>query len=90
MRGIPPFFSAIHGQIRRFGWANTRRGRNCECACYLSVMELLLIIIGGILTTAIISMMIDWVRGHVLDDDINPFDHSFDDRGSGQDLGPKG
>jgi len=44
-------------------------------------MELLLIIIGGILTTAIIFMMIDWARGRVLDDDINPFDHAgFEDR----------
>ena len=52
-------------------------------------MELLLIIIGGVLTAAIISMMIDWLRGHVVDDDINQFDHSFDERGSSQDIGPK-
>ncbi|MEJ6402378.1 hypothetical protein [Yoonia sp. 2307UL14-13] len=37
-------------------------------------MELLLIIIGGILTTAIIFMMIDWARGRVGDDDVDPFD----------------
>lgn len=32
-------------------------------------MELLLIITGGILTTAIIFMMIDWARGNVVSDD---------------------
>lgn len=42
-------------------------------------MELLLIIIGGILTTAIIFMMIDWARGRVGDDDVNPFDHTMPD-----------
>lgn len=39
-------------------------------------MELLLIVIGGILTTAIIFMIVDRLRGHPFDDDEDPFDHT--------------
>ena len=39
-------------------------------------MELLLIIAGGVLSTAIIFMMIEWARGNVMtDDDFDHFDH---------------
>lgn len=37
-------------------------------------MELLLIVIGGILTTAIIFMVIDRVRGKAPDEDDEPFE----------------
>ena len=44
-------------------------------------MELLLIIAGGVLSTAIIFMMIEWARGNVMtDDDFDHFDHPrYDD-----------
>ena len=43
-------------------------------------MEVFLIIVGGVLVTAIAFMGVDWVRGHILDDNFNPFDQTgFDD-----------
>ena len=42
-------------------------------------MELLLIIVGGILSTAIIFMMVEWARGGVVDDEFNPFDQHIGD-----------
>ena len=79
MGGNPRFFSANHGQIRRWRCAILCRGRNQMSDCYLKCMELFLIILGGVLTTAIIGMMVDWARGRVLDDNVNPFDQTRQD-----------
>lgn len=56
-------------QIRRFRSANGRRDRFLLGACYITVMELLLIILGGALSTAIIFMIVDRMRSGVSDDD---------------------
>lgn len=40
-------------------------------------MELVLIIIGALLTLAILSMMIDWMRGRAVDEDPVSYD-TFD------------
>ncbi len=87
MGGIPPFISAIHGQIRRLPWANLCRGRFHKMHCYFGAMELLLIIAGGILSTAIIFMMIEWARGDVMsDDEFDHFDHPRYDDPMGRDA----
>lgn len=59
----------MSSQIRRFGSANGRRDRICAQACYPALMELMLIILGGALSTAIIFMVVDGLRGAVPKDE---------------------
>lgn len=61
-------------QIWRFASAKRCRGGNrrlclCGASNYVGPMELFLIIIGGTLTTAIIFMVIDRLRGEFSEDD---------------------
>ena len=66
----------MSSQIRRYRSANGRRDRFCRQVCYRGFMELVLIILGGALSTAIIFMIVDGLRGTAPEDEdaISPTD----------------